>query len=191
MMRLPSHGIAGVRQARPPYYKFSEPAERGRVQASWEQFIRTNPSHRPGSAGRDLDHACIVHRVGDLHQTKPCSGRCLDPDSYSELSRYRDHSEPWHCKVEGRKRPVIFGHSYEVFQDVRKLCVDKITQFLHQLPEGAGDRLAVYVGSDPESWYTIPLNGVLIQHQDLPPISGWLRITTSGSRMVPPLRVAH
>ena len=161
--------------------------DRVRVQKNWERFLRNNPSHKPETVPYQMYEPCIVHNVGGT-AIRQCGRRCVSHAIYKEMTGYLDHHEAWRCETDLGPRPVLFGHPYTVHID-NPGSVLRITEFLKKLPEESGDRIAVYIGPEKDSWYALNLCGVLIQHIDLPAIRGWLRVTTTGHRRVPSLQV--
>ena len=162
---------------------------RNRVQKNWERFLRNNPKHKPGGIPRQMCEPCIVHNIGGS-VVRHCYQRCVSHTLYKEMAGYLDHHEGWRCETELGPRPVLFGHPYAVHIDDPD-SARRITDFLRKLPDGSGDRIAVYIGPEADSWYQVNLCGVLIQHIDLPAIRGWLRVTTTGHHRVPKLQIVR
>ncbi|MCY4511194.1 MAG: hypothetical protein OXG35_30155 [Acidobacteria bacterium] len=183
--REPKHRIPGVRRARFPHYRSMDPGKaRDRAQKNWERFLRNNPSHKPSPVPRQIAEPCIVHNVAG-HSERHCRWRCIGPELYRKLTSILDHGEGWHCVTDARPRPVLFGHPYTI-DDTDS--AGTLADFLASLPDGAGHRIAVYIGPLDDSWYKVALHGVLMQDVDLPPIRGWMRVTTTSFHRVPRLQ---
>ena len=170
-MHDPASGSAA---SHPMQWPWASAEEKRRIQETWDRFLLSNPNHR-ALARETTRRPCIIHNLAEQRQAAPCVARCLTPKLYQELVGYLDHEEPWQCLDEtGTARDVLFGHPY---LSVGTSYVARLQEFLSDLPGRAGEKLAIYVSEDDDSWYRVPTSGIFIQHRTLPAIARWREIT--------------
>ena len=171
---MPRHEIPHVTAAHPIQWNWADESRRTTIQETWERFLQNNPRHRPGQAPGVSNRPCIIHNLAGGLPRARCITRCLTPALHQELGTYLDHEEPWHCTDDaGISQPVLFAHPYLPIEEHDK----RLMAFLRALPDRAGERLAIYVSTDEESWYVVPTTGMLIQNRMMTPIKHWQKIT--------------
>ena len=178
---MPKHGIPGVKTAHPAQYRFCEKERRTQIQRNWERFLRNNPGYRPAPAPWGSPAPCIIHNIAAEAPRARCIGLCINKKARRRLDELLDHEEPWHVVNDEHTVPVLFGHPYIVNAGYG----DELMEFLKELPEGAGEKLAIYMSKPEDSWYVAPTEGLFIQSRRIPPPRGWFEVTAHGTRWVP------